>query len=80
LEILDDEDLDACCQKVEDSIKKMLGNRPQASQGLEKFLSSQYDTRLDNLLKEKQSSIHYLESGQKNKIILRKQNFFTQLK
>ena len=79
MEILDDEDLDAICQNVEDFIKIMLG-KTEDSPGLEKFFSSLYDTRLDNLLKEKQSSIHYLESGQKNKIILRKQNLFAQLK
>ena len=79
MEILDDEDLDAICQNVEDFIKIMLG-KTEDSHGLEKIFSSLYDTRLDNLLKEKQSSIHYLESGQKNKIILRKQNLFAQLK
>jgi len=79
LEILDDGDLDTICQNVEDFIKIMLGDI-QDSQGLEKLFSTLYDTRLDNLLKEKQSSIHYLESGQKNKIILRKQSLLTKLK
>jgi hypothetical protein len=37
------------------------------------FLSSQYDVRLDNLLRGKHSNIHHLESGLKNKIIQRKQ-------
>lgn len=40
---------------------------------LEQFLSSQYDLRLDNLLQRKNSNIHHLESGMKNKIIQRKQ-------
>ena len=40
---------------------------------LEQFLASQYDVRLDNLLQGKNSNIHHLESGMKNKIIQRKQ-------
>jgi len=77
LKILSDKDLDEICQNVEDSIESMLGGSKEHS--LESFLESHYDTRFDNLLKEKGSSIHYLESGQKSKIILRKQNFFKKL-
>jgi len=40
---------------------------------LDEFLSSQYDVRLDNLLRGKNSNIHHLESGMKNKTIQRKQ-------
>ena len=40
---------------------------------LDQFLSSQYDARLDNLLQGKNSNIHHLESGMKNKTIQRKQ-------
>ncbi|MDH3278030.1 MAG: hypothetical protein OEM21_08010 [Nitrosopumilus sp.] len=43
------------------------------NQTLEQFLSSQYDVRLENLLEAKNSNIHHLESGMKNKIIQRKQ-------
>ncbi|MDH3678063.1 MAG: hypothetical protein OEQ12_07165 [Nitrosopumilus sp.] len=43
------------------------------SDELDLFLSSQYDIRLDNLLQRKNSNIHHLESGIKNKTIQRKQ-------
>ena len=43
------------------------------SDDLKQFLSSQYDLRLDNLLQGKNSNIHHLESGMKNKTIQRKQ-------
>jgi hypothetical protein len=43
------------------------------SNDLKQFLSSQYDVRLDNLLHGKNSDIHHLESGMKNKTIQRKQ-------
>ena len=39
---------------------------------LEQFLASQYDIRLDNLLQRKNSNIHHLESGLKNKTLQRK--------
>ena len=42
-------------------------------QGIEEFLQSQFEIRLENLLVAKKSSIHHLESGMKNKIIQRKQ-------
>jgi len=40
------------------------------------FLQNQFDIRLENLLIAKDSSIHHLESGMKNKIIQRKQKIF----
>ena len=47
---------------------------------LDEFLSSQYDVRLDNLLQGKNSNIHHLESGMKNKTIQRKQILFDGIK
>ncbi len=47
---------------------------------LEHFLSSQYDVRLDNLLQGKNSNIHHLESGMKNKTIQRKQKLLDEIK
>lgn len=38
----------------------------------DEFISDQFDIRLENLLKAKDSSIHHLESGMKNRIIQRK--------
>ncbi len=45
----------------------------------DKFLQNQYDIRLENLLVGKNSGIHHLESGMKNKIIQRKQIIFEQI-
>ncbi|MCV0430218.1 hypothetical protein [Nitrosopumilus sp.] len=46
---------------------------------VEEFLQSQFDTRLENLLTAKKSSIHHLESGMKNKIIQRKQSILDRI-
>jgi len=48
-------------------------------QGAENFLQNQFDIRLENLLVAKDSSIHHLESGMKNKIIQRKQMIFNKI-
>ena len=48
-------------------------------QGAENFLQNQFDIRLENLLVAKDSSIHHLESGMKNKIIQRKQLIFNKI-
>ena len=40
---------------------------------MENFLQTQFDIRLENLLERKNSGIHHLESGMKNKVIHRKQ-------
>jgi hypothetical protein len=47
---------------------------------LDQFLSSQYDVRLDNLLQGKNSNIHHLESGMKNKTIQRKKILLDSIK
>jgi len=47
--------------------------------GIENFLQNQFDIRLENLLKTKNSSIHHLESGMKNSIIQRKQKIFEEI-
>ena len=49
------------------------------SEGTKDFLENQFELRLENLLVAKKSSIHYLESGMKNKIIQRKQKIFEQI-
>jgi len=48
-------------------------------QGAKKFLQNQFDIRLENLLVAKNSGIHHLESGMKNKIIQRKQRIFDKI-
>jgi hypothetical protein len=46
---------------------------------MKNFLDKQYETLLENLLDEKATSIHHLESGMKNKIIVRKHELFSSL-
>jgi len=46
---------------------------------LKQFLSNQYDIRLANLLQGKNSNIHHLESGMKNKTIQRKEILLTSI-
>ena len=48
-------------------------------QDAENFLQNQFDIRLENLLTAKDSSIHHLESGMKNKVIQKKQEIFTEI-
>lgn len=48
-------------------------------QGVENFLKNQFEIRLENMLKSKNSSIHHLESKMKNKIIQRKQDIFQRI-
>jgi predicted PilT family ATPase len=49
-------------------------------QEFEKFLSDQFDIRLENLLQAKNSSIHHLESGTKNRIIQKKKQVLDKIK
>ncbi len=48
-------------------------------QDAENFLQNQFEIRLENLLVAKDSSIHHLESGMKNKVIHKKQEIFTEI-
>ena len=77
--ILTDIELDVILKYLEKAIQKLA---IEASENLEldggfqemkNFLQSQFDIRLENLLKSKDSSIHHLESGMKNKVIQKKQ-------
>ena len=49
------------------------------TEGLKNFLENQFDIRLENLLITKNSSIHHLESGMKNKIIQKKQEIIEKI-
>ena len=77
--VLTEKILDEILNYLDNSISKLAQdtlNSPEFqmdNNALELFLSSQYDIRLDNLLQGKNSNIHHLESGMKNKIIQRKQ-------
>ena len=60
-----DELLDYLDKSIESISKDVIKNSEFHTdmEKLEEFLSSQYDIRLENLLKSKNSSIHHLESG-----------------
>ena len=49
------------------------------TQDVENFLQNQFDIRLENLLVAKDSSIHHLESGMKNRIIQKKQEILKEI-
>jgi len=62
---------------LDNSITKLAHDTHTSSEfhldgNVEEFLSAQYDIRLENLLQRKNSTIHHLESGMKNKVIQRK--------
>jgi hypothetical protein len=76
--VLTEKTLDEILNYLDNSITKLAKdtlNSPEFQLGdhLKQFLSSQYEIRLDNLLQGKNSNIHHLESGMKNKTIQRKQ-------
>ena len=76
--VLTEKTLDEILNYLDNSITKLAKdtlNSPEFQLGdnLKQFLSNQYDIRLDNLLQGKNSNIHHLESGMKNKTIQRKQ-------
>ena len=48
-------------------------------EGIENFLGNQFDVRLENLLVAKNSSIHHLESGMKNKVIQKKHRIISKI-
>ncbi len=49
-------------------------------QEIEKILADEFDTDLENMLQSKNSSIHHLESGVKNKIIQKKKEMLDRIK
>ena len=76
--VLTEKTLDEILNYLDNSITKLAKDTLsspefQIGNSLKDFLSSQYDVRLDNLLQGKNSNIHHLESGMKNKAIQRKQ-------
>jgi len=84
--VLTEKTLDDILNYLDNSVAKLskdtLSNHEfQMNDGdLYQFLSSQYDVRLDNLLQGKNSNIHHLESGMKNKTIQRKQILLDSIK
>ena len=76
--------LDELLEHLDKSISNLAKEMLESSEfhtdnTFEEFLSTQYDIRLDNLLQKKNSNIHHLESGIKNKIIQRKHKLIESL-
>ena len=84
--VLTEKTIDEILNYLDNSVAKLakdtLNNHEfQMNDGdLDQFLSSQYDVRLDNLLQGKNSNIHHLESGMKNKTIQRKKILLDSIK
>ena len=79
--VINDSILDEVLNYLDDSMNTLfLQNDFTELNGLKKFFEVQYDIRLESLLRGKASSIHHLESGMKNKIIMRKQRLLNRLK
>jgi len=79
--VINDSILDEVLNYLDDSMNTLfLQNDFTELDGLKKFFGVQYDIRLESLLHGKASSIHHLESGMKNKIIMRKQRLLNRLK
>ena len=84
--VLTEKTLEEILNYLDNSVAKLAKdtlNSPEfqmSNDDLEKFLSSQYEIRLDNLLQGKSSNIHHLESGMKNKVIQRKQILLDDIK
>ena len=83
--LLTEKSLEEILSYLEKSIKNLAKETfvnlefDEGFQGAENFLQNQFDIRLENILVAKNSAIHHLESGMKNKIIQRKQVIFEQI-
>ena len=83
--LLTEKSLEEILSYLEKSIKNLAKETfvnlefDEGFQGAENFLQNQFDIRLENILVAKNSGIHHLESGMKNKIIQRKQVIFEQI-
>jgi len=83
--VLSDKTLDEILAYLDKSIINLAGETfgnlelDKGFQDVENFLQNQFEVRLENLLAGKNSSIHHLESGMKNKVIQRKQKIFDEI-
>lgn len=80
--ILSDKTLNEILDKIDNSITELARGALESPEfqnnykEIENFLANQYEIRLQNILESKNTSIHHLESGMKNKIIQRKLKLF----
>ncbi|MCV0392369.1 MAG: hypothetical protein K5790_03625 [Nitrosopumilus sp.] len=83
--VLSDEIINEILIYLEKSIKNLAKESLEnleiqgGNEELEEFLQSQFDIRLENLLVSKNSSIHHLESGMKNKVIQQKKKIIDRI-
>jgi len=79
--VINDTILDEILNYLDDSLKRLVLQQDFTEwNALKNFVEGQYDIRLDSLLRGKASGIHHLESGMKNKVIMRKQRLVDRLK
>ena len=76
--VLSEDDVEEILSYLERSITHLAGeaseNLGMKGSGLEGFLQGQFDLRLDRMLEAKNSNIHHLETGMKNKVIRRRRD------
>ncbi len=83
--VLNEKILDGILNYLDDSVSKLAKDTLSSPEfqmetnDLKQFLSNQYDIRLGNLLQGKNSNVHHLESGMKNKTIQRKEILLTSI-
>ncbi len=74
-----DEILEYLEKSINNLAKETFENLELGDMQIEDFLQDQFDIRLENLLVAKNSSIHHLESGMKNKVIQKKQKIINNI-
>jgi len=74
-----DEILEYLEKSINNLAKETFENLELGDMQIEDFLQNQFDIRLENLLVAKNSSIHHLESGMKNKVIQKKQKIINNI-
>jgi len=74
-----DEILEYLEKSINNLAKETFENLELGNMQIDDFLQNQFDIRLENLLVAKNSSIHHLESGMKNKVIQKKQKIINNI-
>ena len=80
--MINDEQLDEILGSLDNSAKNLAmlhAHEYTDWLSMKNYLDKQYEDRLENLLVEKGTSIHHLESGMKNRVIVRKHQIFSEI-
>ncbi len=78
--VINDSILDEILDSLDNSMKNLVFLHLHEHKdwlSMKNFLDQQYETLLENMLNEKSTSIHHLESAIKNRIIVGKHELFT---